>query len=145
MRNTAPNYQVFLIFSIVLVGVLLANFIKYRQEQQLWQNTSLASGRITNLSVPRGFQQVFADYEYEIDGKVYSGRAGIRSKNTFGDRDLLNMTLINKFFPVVYPNANPSKSEMLLSKNQYLKFKVTRPASLKIYFRIIDSISNVIN
>ena len=117
----------------------------YKEQKNLFNHKSITTAIVTQVERQRNSSDKFVRYKFRAREINYTGLiiTGILSSDRTEDARHLRRILIGKPFPVLFDSLDPDNNKLLLEKEEYTKFSIKRPDSLRQYFVIIDSIGHV--
>lgn len=111
---------------IIILTVLVTPFLYWGIKNWgiLTHDTAFTIGRVTETRyVPRSFYDKI-NYEYSVDGKIFSDESGVSVKREYA------RCFVGKYFPVVYSTIDTSINELLVAPDDFQRFNVPFPDSL---------------
>jgi hypothetical protein len=116
-------------------GMLIYGFYK---GYQIRHHFAFTTGWVTRIIGPAwGSTKYDIIYEYNVNGKVYSGNNGYNKCDGQNARQL-GALLLHKQFPVVYAVKSPSGGVMLLRQDYADKYKFQLPDSVRFYDSVLS-------
>lgn len=114
-----------IIFTFFLIVIIVVGLY---QQNDLIQNKKYAIGRIVNYRVIKGNGPGLSIvYLYKVDGEELSGVSNFVGISI----SEVKRYLLSKQFPVIYNSKSPSSSDILITRQNFIKYKCNYPDSLK--------------
>lgn len=113
---------------IIVFFLILAKFysdsVKGEKKKMINENTVYAIGSINDIYYDRFSQKL--NYSFKVNNNSYSETISKNLGNSRSDWDKIK----EQKWPIIYSKNDPSKSDILIKKNDFEKWKLSIPDSL---------------